>query len=438
MALDDYLNPANLAGKIQRAPKLPVAGFWMRLIAFGLDWIILRLAFYGLALVFREPLLAAGPAAGIVSVLLIYTYFILGDGPLGKGRTLGKLLFGLRLIDAATGQAPTLRQAAIRNAVLLPHILVTSYLLFPLIPSGAYSPGVELFKFMMGEALFISLWFGQVVWVLMNPFRQGLHDRAANTLVLGMNDEPVPMERLEEQAGEIGIAKAMRASRAGWIAMNVIWVFVGYQTVTQSFLPATKNPPPREYVRVHEELRNLKLRVDYATAAEDGGTTATAAAAAAPGGDQQAPDGASVSPGNRKFHFEVRFLKRGRENRTPSEVRPELLKLVELEWPLLLRESQEQQAELRKRRADQAQSAAGAAPQPERPILFGAGSKVVFRYQEYLDLVLYQQGLDVLTETRVLPELAGPAVGDSSTTQTLVPASAIAHPELPKQGASGS
>lgn len=92
--------------------------------------------------------------AGLSAVAFVYETLMIAM----LGRTVGKLAFGTRVVRMIDGQRPTWTQAAMRALVPLA---------FGAIPR-------------------IGVYLGMIVYslALWNPLRQGLHDRAAGTLVV--------------------------------------------------------------------------------------------------------------------------------------------------------------------------------------------------------------------------------------------------------------
>lgn len=103
-----------------------------------------------------------GRGGRALAVTAVTTYELVGVG-LG-GRTIGKALFGTRVVDARTGAPPIPLQAVLRWLVLGGGAFVA--LLVPALE------GIEL------------LWFWVVVLpVMRGPLHRGLHDRVARTIV---------------------------------------------------------------------------------------------------------------------------------------------------------------------------------------------------------------------------------------------------------------
>ncbi len=108
---DAVAAPAALAGWVY-------AGWWRRLSAWLLDWIILMT----LASVVSVPLaITVGETSGdtVVSFLLLPFYFAYFALLNGRGQTLGKRALGIRVVDAKTGEPIGGGRGAAREAIRL-------------------------------------------------------------------------------------------------------------------------------------------------------------------------------------------------------------------------------------------------------------------------------------------------------------------------------
>jgi len=143
------------------------AGFWIRVAATLIDTVILLLVLaVPLTLIYGSAYWSsAEPVKGIWDILLQYVLPIVlvvwfWTRYLG---TPGKLVLGLRVVDARTGRALTTRQAILR------------YL-------GYY---VSILPLMLG-----------FIWVGIDRKKQGFHDKIAGTVVLrDRSREPVQIEQ---------------------------------------------------------------------------------------------------------------------------------------------------------------------------------------------------------------------------------------------------
>jgi len=119
------------------------AGFWIRLVAYLIDGVLLYVVNYILGLVLQD-------AGGIVSFVVNIAYFVYFWSGQGGGQTVGMRVFGLRVIRT-DGSALTITQALIRWVGLL--------------------------------VSFLCLLIG-VIWVAFDANKQGWHDKIASTYVV--------------------------------------------------------------------------------------------------------------------------------------------------------------------------------------------------------------------------------------------------------------
>ena len=197
MSIDDLINPASFGARYARTPTLPVAGFWLRLGAFVVDWLILYCFLYGLARIARTPLLALGAWAPAISTLGMFLYFWFGNGPFGKGKTLGKAIVGLRVIAAEDGRPLDWRRSLIRTAILFPPNLWTNYLILSWALPENPSLTQTWIATSLRENLWAALYLAQIIYVTLNPTRQGFHDTLSHSLVLTKENSDVVWETLE-------------------------------------------------------------------------------------------------------------------------------------------------------------------------------------------------------------------------------------------------
>jgi uncharacterized RDD family membrane protein YckC len=131
------------AASVSDAPRVRVAGFWLRLIAGVLDAAILAFFFVVLdvmvALILRHPLprlgqlgpdylvdvAVNGDALAVVGLVVLamlgFLYFFIFHAL--RGQTPGKRAVRVRVIDAY-GRRPSLGRALVRTAAYLPSLLV--------------------------------------------------------------------------------------------------------------------------------------------------------------------------------------------------------------------------------------------------------------------------------------------------------------------------
>ena len=92
------------------------AGFWVRLGAHVIDFVLvnaIELALeYGISLPLGLSSVAQQVVGVILSLSLCYYYYV--ELPQKRGTTIGKQIFGIQVIDIKTGQNFTRKQAIIR------------------------------------------------------------------------------------------------------------------------------------------------------------------------------------------------------------------------------------------------------------------------------------------------------------------------------------
>lgn len=195
---------SQIAGEVQpgflRMPKLPVTGLFARLLAFLLDIFLIISALHLISRHMPDVLWAMGEWSNYLGGILTFGYLVFFNGPFGKGRTIGKMILGIQVTDY-DGNPPTYRQAIIRTVVLIP-VLVLSPVVELFGPST--SAMQDYVKTLFTLFPFWAIILGTVLTLAFNPFKQGLHDYFAETLVrpIGGKGEPVPsFEDLAQQVG---------------------------------------------------------------------------------------------------------------------------------------------------------------------------------------------------------------------------------------------
>jgi uncharacterized RDD family membrane protein YckC len=133
-----------------RQDEVRLAGFWPRLLAQILDlfWLLplsVLLALVGDFVNDGEISTGGELMANLIGALVILLFWAERQG------TPGKLVLGLRIVDAETGGTPTIRRLVLRYV---------GYLV---------------------SALPLGLGY---LWVIWDPRRQGWHDKMAGTLVI--------------------------------------------------------------------------------------------------------------------------------------------------------------------------------------------------------------------------------------------------------------
>ena len=164
-----------------------IAGIGRRLLATVLDFVILHLV---LTVVLRNMLLSPA-GVWMVDFIFIVIYSAVFVGVMGQ--TPGKMLLGLRVIDAQGGglnYGQTFRRAVVKWAP----VFVLFILMALLTPEELYQlpadgEGVEV-EAQSAAVSSTAMVIGTVVWVVLihmarrHPDGQGIHDRVAETFVI--------------------------------------------------------------------------------------------------------------------------------------------------------------------------------------------------------------------------------------------------------------
>ena len=138
---------------VYAAPAASYGGFWIRVIAYIIDAIILgiiaAILSVPLAVDYSDPASSSYRAANGIQLVLSLVYFV-GLWTY-MGASLGQRVFGLRVADATTGQRITLGKAALR---------------------------------WLGLLISFAVCLIGVIWVAFDARKQGWMDKIANTVVL--------------------------------------------------------------------------------------------------------------------------------------------------------------------------------------------------------------------------------------------------------------
>ena len=152
------------------------SGFWRRLGALIIDWIILCLAGNILGMIFFDFFSRLGTLGPLVGLGITLLYFGIQNSVLCGGQTPGKRLLGIEVVDPE-GKSILPAHALVRYLILgLPLFAINHAVLGPMITTGT---GLLL-------QTVISFWIGTIIYLfLFNiPSRQSLHDRMVGTYVV--------------------------------------------------------------------------------------------------------------------------------------------------------------------------------------------------------------------------------------------------------------
>lgn len=130
---------------------IALAEWWRRFAALVVDFAVIWLPMTGV----MRALDMDKPARLGISIVVGVIYFALLNGG-ARGQTLGKMVWGIRVRDAATGGPLGPAKAALRY----------------LVPS------------LLSIVTFGLIWFPDGLWLFWDPRRQTLHDKLAGSVVV--------------------------------------------------------------------------------------------------------------------------------------------------------------------------------------------------------------------------------------------------------------
>lgn len=164
------------ASQEESAGSLEIAGFWRRLGALAIDGIAMGLVGAIIGALFFDPLARMGIHARLIGFAVALTYFGIGNSRIAGGRTLGKRLLGVRVVDAG-GRPLSLPRSLTRYAVLGTPLFLNG---LPLDPRYAQSPLVYLLALVVfgGTSAIVYL------YLFNRRTRQSLHDLAVGSYVV--------------------------------------------------------------------------------------------------------------------------------------------------------------------------------------------------------------------------------------------------------------
>lgn len=196
----------------QPTPRQPKASILGRSAAIFLDIMLLRLVFATLVRFLPDPILALGPVAPWVGLLLGWVYFGIGFSHITLGRTLGKLILRVQVADIA-GPDLSVGRALYRAAVLLWPLPVLLALRM-IAESYANTDPTSIFTTIevFGWMLILGWALGNLGFAALDPFGRGVHDRLADSIVINAELEPGPVGEYLAEARVAAQSAPMRRS----------------------------------------------------------------------------------------------------------------------------------------------------------------------------------------------------------------------------------
>lgn len=219
----------------------PFSGLPGRIGSFLLDMLVLYMLGWVLNRTFRSALIELNPYLPWLAHVFAFLYFFICEGPLGGGRTTGKYVLNMHIVDAG-GRAPSwnaaLRRALVKAAVLLAAIDPgTQSLIFP--PSMTYTAAIGL---TIVKILFMSIGVTIGLSISIHPWKRGWHDQWADTYVTG---DPTPAafsETLDSEPDPVTARRMAMNFRMTAIFFVVATAVMMYQPITVQLRPESRVP----------------------------------------------------------------------------------------------------------------------------------------------------------------------------------------------------
>jgi len=150
---------------------------WRRVLAFVVDYFAIVLICWSVALVLKDTIVSLGDWARIVGFAIVAAYFAVLDSSMLDGRSPGKRLLGIRVVDGS-GQPPSMARAAVRAGVIA----------IPFSLNGLFIPGTAKNAALLGVLVFLCL-FGLglallYLFLFNRNTRQSLHEWLTGTFTV--------------------------------------------------------------------------------------------------------------------------------------------------------------------------------------------------------------------------------------------------------------
>ncbi|MCX8037006.1 MAG: RDD family protein [Candidatus Sumerlaeia bacterium] len=229
---NEGLLPADALEKNAPRPIPPLAGFWFRLGALAIDIFLLRIVFQLTFPLLRTPALQMGSWSVFLGVAVAFIYLFLAEGPVGKGVTVGKAILGIRT-TSLLGEPLSPAAAAVRAALLM--VLAVPFLCAEWTGHLVLYGNQTAIFFAAGIANGLARAYivANAFLCVLHPFKQGVHDLAAGSLVLreaGAHNLPAFMEQAAVQASSLR-RRALQVSGIAFAALSALHGFSSYRQI---------------------------------------------------------------------------------------------------------------------------------------------------------------------------------------------------------------
>lgn len=193
------------------------SGAWRRLGAFCIDGLVLGIIGLALGAAAFARLAELGPWGRLLGFVIAVAYFGILESRIGGGRTPGKRLLGIRVVDHS-GRGLSLAQALLRSTIFF----VPYFLNGLMLGSDGMIPWVA----MILSILVFGLGFSILYLLLFNlPTRQSVHDLATGAFVVKAPAPvplPAPLRRVHKIVIAVAIALSLVLPLGGlWLASRI-------------------------------------------------------------------------------------------------------------------------------------------------------------------------------------------------------------------------
>src|SRR4051812_37143947 len=174
--MESEIPPALPPDSTGPAHQAQIAGFWRRVGAAFIDYIIIAACGVVLGLLFSEQFMRMGGWGRLIGAAVAAVYFVPLNSRIGGGNTIGKRALGVRVVNA-NGRTISVSRSLVRFCVLA----------LPFFLNGVAVPGQSVFSWWMilsGVAVF---GLGPAILYLIafnGPTRQSVHDLIVGSYVV--------------------------------------------------------------------------------------------------------------------------------------------------------------------------------------------------------------------------------------------------------------
>lgn len=226
-----------------------IAGFWRRLAALLIDCLILGVPAQLLGLAFFRWFASFGQAGRLIGFVVALLYFGLLNSRLGGGQTVGKRLFGIRVVDRDGETLSPMRSILRFMVIAIPYFL--NGLWFDVDPA-ATGP----IDYLLGGVLIFVVFGGLGAIIYLFVFnrrtRQSLHDLVVGSFVV----------RAAPVAAVIDSIPRLHLVVVGcWLALVLVVPLVGVWVIQKSNLTEPLKPLAEIQSALKAELRIRQVKV---------------------------------------------------------------------------------------------------------------------------------------------------------------------------------